>query len=257
MDSKSDGLKPMRQVMDEAAERSELIRSVVRPSAEDKARMDAVTQRIRQEEQQEREELHPLLYTQSYTNLTKLDIRNKTFALFKRTPEMEAAFKALDAWTPSKEHGLLLYGRPGTGKTHLLKALCVRWASPTVRAHFETVSEAVQGMRDQLDDGKLADVMRRFVEPRVLVLDDLGAEGTTDWMQEQLLTLLERRMRSGRVTFMSSNIDMREKAARARYDERLLDRLMEQMVFVRCDGPSHRREIYARNKAQMEDKDDR
>jgi DNA replication protein DnaC len=195
----------------------------------------------------------PYMAKALYTRLSRDDVKTKTFETFAATSAETLAAKArVQAWNPALHtFGLFLYGPPGTGKTHLMKAVLVRHASPDYPCAFESVSSIMDRIKATYDASENARhrVIEDLATPKLLALDDFGAERSTEWAQEQFLTLLERRMRAGRTVFMTSNLTREE--IMARYQARIVDRLMEVFVFVKVDGPSHRRTIYAANAAAL------
>jgi len=187
------------------------------------------------------------------TGLGRRDVVERTFEKFQSRDRNTAEVKRLlEAWTPATEHGYMLYGTVGTGKSHLTKALLIKWASaPTkLKGSFVTVAALMDQLRTSFDSGPDSftslEIMARFSSPEILVLDDLGAEKTTDWVQEKFLSLLDQRLSLHLATFLTSNLSAEELGRR--YDGRILDRLKELVVFLRVDGPSFRNAIYAGRK---------
>ena len=72
----------------------------------------------------------------------------------------------------------------------------------------------------------------------LLVIDDLGAERTSEWVIERVNVLLDRRMREGRQTIMTTNImDLGEVSQR--YGARAASRLGGYR-WKECSGLDHR-----------------
>jgi DNA replication protein DnaC len=72
-----------------------------------------------------------------------------------------------------------------------------------------------------------------------LVLDDLGRERQTEWVQETLYLVLNARYEHGRATTITTNLDL--DSLRRRIGEPILDRLAETNQAYWCQWPSHRR----------------
>jgi DNA replication protein DnaC len=111
---------------------------------------------------------------------------------------------------PVVDRGLLLYGPHGVGKTHLavgiLKA-CVR--SKGARAYFFETRELLRLVRDTYNrsvDETEMEVLRPLLEADLLVLDDLGAERTSEWVQETLGLVVNTRYNTKRPTVFTSNL---------------------------------------------------
>lgn len=111
---------------------------------------------------------------------------------------------------PVVERGLLLYGRHGVGKTHLaigiLKA-CVR--SKGARAFFFETRELLRLVRDTYNrsvEETEMEVLQPLLAADLLVLDDLGAERTSEWVQETLGLVVNTRYNANRPTIFTSNL---------------------------------------------------
>ncbi len=107
---------------------------------------------------------------------------------------------------------LLLYGPPGLGKT-FLSACIARTVSENgfsvvydtavnVFAQFETQKFG----RDEEESREARDGTRRYLGCDLLILDDLGSEMTTTFIQSALYQLVNTRLTSGKHTIISSNL---------------------------------------------------
>ena len=105
--------------------------------------------------------------------------------------------------------GLWFHGTVGTGKTTLalLIAKAARDAGRSVAIY--SVPLLFAEMRDTFDDDSqdshLA-LFRRLSEVDLLVLDDLGAERQTEWVLEQLFSLVNERWQDQRSIVVTSNV---------------------------------------------------
>ena len=122
---------------------------------------------------------------------------------------------AVDAWLETKQTLLLLAGGVGVGKSvaaaYAIRRTPGRWFS-------------APGMGQMQGFDRARDVTA-LLKPRLLVVDDLGAEfaDRNEWARTQLRTLICQRHDDGARTLITTNLNAAQWRAYA--DERLLDRL--------------------------------
>lgn len=111
---------------------------------------------------------------------------------------------------PVVDKGLLFYGQPGVGKTHLATAILksvIR--NKNARGKFYETSELLRLLRETYGTGTRVnemDILRPVMEAELLVLDDLGQEKTSDWVQETLGLLINTRYASRLPTIFTTNL---------------------------------------------------
>lgn len=133
--------------------------------------------------------------------------------------------------------GLLLYGPVGTGKTHLAACIANALMAQFVPVLFTSVIE-LTGLFEE----ELGEVLHRMRSARLLVLDDLGAERSTDFKVEQVYNVVNSRCNDMKPLIVTTNCtleDMRaEKDLRYR---RIWERVRSMCREVRMDGESWRK----------------
>jgi DNA replication protein DnaC len=111
---------------------------------------------------------------------------------------------------PVVEKGLLFHGPYGVGKTHLavaiLKAVIRKCGA---KGYFFETPDLLRQVRntynntvDETEMGVLAPVLKA----ELLVLDDLGTEKTSEWVQETLGLVVNTRYNAKRPTILTSNL---------------------------------------------------
>ena len=137
--------------------------------------------------------------------------------------------------------GLLLYGTVGTGKTYYAAAIANRLLDngfTCLMTNFSRLTNTIQGMYEGKQE--YIDSLNRY---SLLVLDDLGAERKSEYMQEQVFNIIDSRYRAGLPFIITSNLtaDEIKKPQDIGYS-RIYDRILERCFPVEVSGESRRRQ---------------
>lgn len=97
--------------------------------------------------------------------------------------------------------GLYLYGNPGVGKTHIAAAIGIRAIEEGMNVRFIKAHR----LSDMMTLGNMRDAMELFVGPRLLILDDIGADNAGDWANTRLRSVIDERYDSMKPTLFTSN----------------------------------------------------
>jgi DNA replication protein DnaC len=145
--------------------------------------------------------------------------------------------------------GLLLGGLPGVGKTHLAVAVLkqVMNSSPA-RGLFYDTRDLLRVIRSTYDPSIRTtelEVLRPVMTADLLVLDDLGAEKTSEWVEETMNLIVNTRYNERRLTIFTTNYvdipdDTDPNALICRIGFRMRSRLHEMCDFVEMDGADYR-----------------
>jgi DNA replication protein DnaC len=158
------------------------------------------------------------------------------------------AARLADAF-PVVERGLFLQGPPGVGKTHLAVAV-LRQVIRTrgARGIFYDTRDLLKVIRSTYDPVNRTpemEVLRPVMEADLLVLDDLGAEKTSEWVDETLNLIVNARYSEKRTTIFTSNYDDNPDTTDPdsllfRIGFRMRSRLHEMCEFLYLDGADYR-----------------
>ena len=150
---------------------------------------------------------------------------------------------------PVVQKGLMLIGPPGIGKTHIAVSVLRDVIRRTgARGLYYDTRALLRDIRTtynpQLQLAEM-DVIRPVMEAEILVLDDLGAERLTDWVEETMSLIVNTRYNERRPTIFTSNYeDLPDEgelnSLLARVGFRLHSRLREMCEFLEYDGPDYR-----------------
>ena len=180
-----------------------------------------------------------LIEKQSFDNFdiawyTDGDERDRMEYNFIRTKNFAESF------SPSSGKNLLLIGKTGTGKTHLSTAI----AKAVIEKGFSVLYDSTQNILSAFESDKFRSPRDesefksdKYLETDLLILDDLGAEFTTQFTVSCLYNLLNTRYNRGLSTVISTNLSDEE--LQAKYEDRIFSRLIGQdteiLLFVGRD----------------------
>lgn len=157
------------------------------------------------------------------------------------TKLMSIAHKYVDNFDEMRANGtgLLLYGSVGCGKS--FTAACIANAlidtgTPCMMTNFTRIINRLQ--ESFAGRQKYIDNLSRF---DLLVLDDMAAERNTEYVWEQVMTIIDARYRSGLPVIVTTNLTIGELADPADIRrQRVYSRLKEMCVPIEVIGADRR-----------------
>jgi DNA replication protein DnaC len=151
---------------------------------------------------------------------------------------------------PVVNRGLFLNGPPGIGKTHIAVAVLKQVIrARAARGLFYDTRELLRVIRSTFNPVTRTaemDVLQPVMEAELLVLDDLGAEKTSEWVEETMNLIVNTRYNERRPTIFTSNYeDLPDEegdpqSLKARVGFRIHSRLHEMCEFLEWDGADYR-----------------
>lgn len=146
--------------------------------------------------------------------------------------------------------GLLLYGDVGTGKTFL--AACVVNALidkgyPCLMTNFSRLNNKISGMWDGKQE--YIDSLSDFA---LIAIDDLGVERDSEYMNEQVTTIIDSLYRAGVPMVITTNYTPKQLTdVQDIRKRRVFDRMLERLHPVKVDGESRRKQKGRNDFAEM------
>jgi len=141
-----------------------------------------------------------------------------------------------------KYENILIFGNPGTGKTHLSIGLARRWCLEGRRVYYSNASHLVQDLLQAKQEMKLKEKITKLDKYEVLLIDDISyitfAREETDVLFQLLADRYERRS-----TLITSNLPF------GRWSElfkdemttaAVIDRLVHHSVILELNAESYR-----------------
>jgi DNA replication protein DnaC len=127
---------------------------------------------------------------------------------------------------PLVDVGLLYLGSCGVGKTHLAVSALRELINKGIGGMFYDFRDLLKEIQDSYNPNTHTSelkILAPIFEAEVLVLDELGASKPTEWVQETITHIINKRYNEKKVTIFTSNyLDI---PIGSSYDETLTDRV--------------------------------
>lgn len=153
---------------------------------------------------------------------------------------------------------LFITGPAGTGKTYLGVAMLKEWMYATVKERsswsdedkrrtsppswtWETVPELLLTLRGSFKDHSRyteQEVIKDFSDPDLLILDDMGAEKSSEYSIQSLYLIIDRRYSSQSKTIITSNLSLGQIAEKV--GDRIASRIAGMCRVIELRGKDRR-----------------
>lgn len=148
--------------------------------------------------------------------------------------------------------GLYYYSKEkGSGKTMLAIALGNALINMhSVMVKFLTTPDLLSEIKKTYDRGseyKESELLESLKQVEVLILDDIGIEKQSGWMNEILYKILNHRMTSKLITIFTSNVHITQ----LEHDERIKSRIEKMALPVQMPEESIRKQLAQRENDEM------
>ena len=136
---------------------------------------------------------------------------------------------------------ILMFGKTGRGKTHLSLAIANRVLQNGYNVLYDSAINFLRQVEKEHfgRGGSNDDTLDTLLSCDLLILDDLGTEMTTSFVQSALYQLINGRLLTGKCTVISTNLDPEELGRR--YGAPLLSRLEGEYQLLPFVGTDIRR----------------
>jgi DNA replication protein DnaC len=177
--------------------------------------------------------------------------RQRTFENFRVTLANKQALEVALNYAESFEHklsagqGLIFTGTVGTGKTYLAAAITLYLLNQCRSVVFGTVTSLLGRIRQTYDEDAEEterQVIDQLINASLLVIDDLGKEKPTAWVEQMLYEIINARYEANKPLIITTNTSLKE--IEDRYENTgpaVVSRIIEMCQGVRMDGADWRK----------------
>ena len=139
--------------------------------------------------------------------------------------------------------GLLFFGNVGTGKSYLAAAIANKIIDNGYTALFTNFADIAS--RVQADFGSRIDVFNDLQRYSLLILDDLGIERSSEYMQEIVYSVINNRYQSGKPMIITTNLNHEDLTRNDSVGHaRIYDRILQCCIPIELFGMSRRRHAF-------------
>ena len=167
-----------------------------------------------------------------------------------KCPQMEKARRYVEQWEQIEDgnHGLILWGSVGTGKSYLAGCIANALMEKEISVCMTNFALILNDLAASFKDRN--EYISRLCSFPLLILDDFGMERGTEYGLEQVYNVVDSRYRSRKPLIVTTNLTLEElQNPEDTPHARIYDRLIEMCTPVRITGENFRK---ARAREKME-----
>jgi DNA replication protein DnaC len=181
-------------------------------------------------------------------------VRQARFPFLKTVEEFDFSFQSsvrlpslgsyLGPELVSGGRNLILQGKSGRGKSHLVIAIAYRAIQNGFTARFVTAAVLIESLSVASRQGRLQEQLAHYLQPHVLVIDEVGYLSYGLDAANVLFHIVNERHQRGRPMLFTTNKPPLTAWGEVLHDhdlaEAIVDRVLENGRLLLLDGPSYR-----------------
>jgi DNA replication protein DnaC len=142
----------------------------------------------------------------------------------------------------SKKNMLIMIGNPGTGKTYFCSGFINDTWGKYESIRYWPEKKLFERLRQTIDQkGDYEKELEYMIDDELVIFDDIGSSGLTEWRKEILFNAIDLRYSSMKPTIITSNLTRKE--IRENLHDRFCDRLFaSENTIIEMNTPSLRQE---------------
>ena len=181
----------------------------------------------------------PGLYKEARFDNFRTDIYRQMDSFTRADFAIKTARKYVENFDSMKQNGLGLYiwsSARGSGKSRLASTISNELTEKGIRNKYASASNILTEIQKTWDDKNESEatILRNYIEPEVLIVDDLGARSGQQWIDERFFSLFDTRYAELKVTIVTTNYNVDSLP----FDERIRDRLADVDRFYEIPMPN-------------------
>lgn len=146
-------------------------------------------------------------------------------------------------------YGIYIFGKCGTGKTHLTACMCnelINQYRKCIFTDMSNITRAIMATFNNYSNQDAATVIKKFIDVDFLFIDDIGVnnfkkDSGDNFTQDKLAEIINERYSLRKPTIFTSNYSPKQLIEERGIKERTVDRIVEMSsVILQLEGSSYR-----------------